>query len=185
MGLAHRKAEIEDEATGAQLAAGLGRLGWHVDRLVDMRHTGAGPAVTAPAFGELPTERVADLRTEWYLEEAIMPDAVGIRDFLVEEDAARARLPRRLTTLGEPDTAFVTVRIEAGAGEIEDAYVTPSARGKGLGTALLHAAIGRAEQDGVRDLWIVADADGRPRELYARLGFAPAWTHWDCVRRPG
>jgi GNAT superfamily N-acetyltransferase len=183
--LSHRKAEIEDETTGAKVAAGLGRLGWHVDRLVHMRRAAAGCDAGAPAVGELSAGQVADLRTEWYLDEGIMPDAAGIRDFLVEEDAARARLPGRLTRLGEPAKAFVTVRIEAdGVGEIEDAYVTPSARGNGLGTALLRAAITRATRDGVRVLWILADADGRPRELYARLGFAPIWTHWDCVRRP-
>jgi hypothetical protein len=27
----------------------------------------------------------------------------------------------------------------------------------------------------IRDLWIVADDDGRPKELYARLGFRPVW----------
>lgn len=172
--------------TGAALAAGLGRLGWHVDRLVHMRRDGTIPAATAtPTVGELPREAVADLQTEWYLEEKIMPDEAGIRDFLVEEEAARAPLPGTLVALGQPRTAFVTLRLEGGASaEIEDAYVSASARGHGLGTALLHAAIARAHESGVRDLWIVADADGRPRELYRRLGFEPVWTAWECVRRP-
>jgi hypothetical protein len=29
---------------------------------------------------------------------------------------------------------------------------------------------------GARDLWIAADDEDRPKELYARLGFRPVWT---------
>jgi hypothetical protein len=32
--------------------------------------------------------------------------------------------------------------------------------------------------------WIVADEDGRPKRLYARLGFAPAWLQYAFVRYP-
>ena len=34
----------------------------------------------------------------------------------------------------------------------------------------------------VRDLWIVADDEDRPKELYARLGFRPAWTAMEFTR---
>ena len=37
----------------------------------------------------------------------------------------------------------------------------------------------------VDDLWIVADDEGRPKELYARLGFRPAWTSIEFLRVPG
>jgi hypothetical protein len=36
----------------------------------------------------------------------------------------------------------------------------------------------------VRDLWIVADDDGRPKQLYARLGFRPAWISMEFLRLP-
>jgi hypothetical protein len=35
-----------------------------------------------------------------------------------------------------------------------------------------------------RDLWIVADDEGRPNELYARLGFRPAWVTMEFLRPP-
>ena len=37
---------------------------------------------------------------------------------------------------------------------------------------------------GVRDLWIAADDDDRPKELYARLGFRPAWTEMEFLLLP-
>ena len=37
----------------------------------------------------------------------------------------------------------------------------------------------------VDDLWIVADDEGRPKQLYARLGFRPVWTSTEFLRAPG
>ena len=53
-------------------------------------------------------------------------------------------------------------------------FVHPEYRGDGRGTAITRAAIEAAGD--VRDLWIVADDEDRPKELYARLGFRAAWT---------
>jgi hypothetical protein len=36
----------------------------------------------------------------------------------------------------------------------------------------------------VQDLWIVADDEGQPKHLYARLGFRPAWTALEALRLP-
>jgi hypothetical protein len=35
-----------------------------------------------------------------------------------------------------------------------------------------------------RKLWIVADDEGRSKELYARLGFRPAWVVVEALRLP-
>jgi hypothetical protein len=50
------------------------------------------------------------------------------------------------------------------------------------GTALTGAAITGAGD--VEDLWIVADDEGRPKQLYGRLGFRPAWTAIQALRLP-
>jgi ribosomal protein S18 acetylase RimI-like enzyme len=60
--------------------------------------------------------------------------------------------------------------------------VRPDRRGRGLGTALTSAAIEAAA--GADDVLIVADDQGRPKELYARLGFRPAWTAMELLRLP-
>jgi hypothetical protein len=51
-----------------------------------------------------------------------------------------------------------------------------------LGTALTGAAISNAGD--VEDLWIVADDEGRPKQLYSRLGFRPAWTAIQALSLP-
>ena len=58
----------------------------------------------------------------------------------------------------------------------------PDDRGGGRGTALTRAAI-EATRD-VEDLWISADDEDRAKDLYARLGFRPAWTAMELTRLP-
>ena len=66
--------------------------------------------------------------------------------------------------------------------EVTQVYVLPEHRGRGLGTALTCAAMSTGES--ARDLWICADDEGRPKHLYARLGFRPAWTTMEFERVP-
>jgi GNAT superfamily N-acetyltransferase len=57
--------------------------------------------------------------------------------------------------------------------EISGLYALADHRGRGLGTALARTAIASVEAD---HLWICADEDDRPKQLYARLGFRPVIT---------
>jgi GNAT superfamily N-acetyltransferase len=63
-----------------------------------------------------------------------------------------------------------------------DVYVRADRRGHGLGTAVTSAAIRSAPP--VRDLWITADDEDRPKHLYARLGFRPVTRQLQFLRLP-
>jgi GNAT superfamily N-acetyltransferase len=80
---------------------------------------------------------------------------------------------------GEP-VGFAQLERIGDAAEVTQVYVRPEYRGGGRGTAITRAAIEAAGD--VEDLWIVADDEGRPKELYARLGFRPAWTSYEFLR---
>jgi len=54
--------------------------------------------------------------------------------------------------------------------------------GAGRGTAVTRAAVEAAGD--LRDLWIIADDEDRPKKLYARLGFRPAWVTMEFLRPP-
>ena len=70
-----------------------------------------------------------------------------------------------------PD-GFVMARIAAGEAEILTLAVAPDARGKGLGRALLQAAINQARGDGATTMFLEVGADNpAARALYASLGF--------------
>jgi ribosomal protein S18 acetylase RimI-like enzyme len=68
------------------------------------------------------------------------------------------------------------------AAEITQVYVHPEHRGRGLGTAITTAAIEAAGD--IEDLWIGADDEDRPKELYERLGFRPVWITLESVLLP-
>jgi GNAT superfamily N-acetyltransferase len=65
-----------------------------------------------------------------------------------------------------------TVWFEAEDCWIEDVFVEESARGTGLGRALVQAALDRADERGCRRVDLDTGADNAPaRALYASLGF--------------
>ena len=86
--------------------------------------------------------------------------------------------------LGTPDTfafhhqdGFVLARTAAGEAEILTLAVAPAARGKGLGRALLQAAINRAQLKGAETMFLEVGADNpQALALYAGLGFAKVGT---------
>ncbi len=82
---------------------------------------------------------------------------------------------------GQP-IAFAQIEREGEAAEIAQVYVRPDRRDGGLGTAITRAAIGAAGDVG--DLWICADADDRPKDLYARLGFRTVARTTEITRFP-
>jgi ribosomal-protein-alanine N-acetyltransferase len=68
---------------------------------------------------------------------------------------------------------FVLARVAAGEAEILTLAVAPHARGQGLGRALLHSAIARAQAQGAQVLFLEVGADNpHALALYAGLGFA-------------
>ena len=70
------------------------------------------------------------------------------------------------------DAGFVLARVAAGEAEILTLAVAPGARGKGLGRALLQAAIGRAHAMGAQTMFLEVGADNPAAlALYAALGF--------------
>jgi GNAT superfamily N-acetyltransferase len=97
-----------------------------------------------------------------------------------ELTAADARLP--LHRLDQPG-GFYLVAWDAGAPvghahlapsplEVQDMYVIPELRGRGIGTALLHAAEDEARSRGATRLTLTVGVDNaRARRLYERHGY--------------
>jgi ribosomal protein S18 acetylase RimI-like enzyme len=61
---------------------------------------------------------------------------------------------------------------------VEDVVVDDTARGRGVGAALVEAALARARQQGARTVDLTSRASrGAANRLYLRLGFAPRETN--------
>lgn len=72
-----------------------------------------------------------------------------------------------------------------GVGQVEDLYVRPDARGRGMAAALLQHGVTDCRRHGASAVVIVADADDTPKSAYARIGFGPVAIKREYVRRVG
>jgi ribosomal protein S18 acetylase RimI-like enzyme len=180
-GFEHRRVGVEPIEAGERIRPGLEALGWKATRLVWMRHEGAAPPGAGPLVERVPYEAAHDLRVAWTYEDFPELDPTGYFEQARAVSEARGVEVLAAHDEGVP-VAFAELERVGDSAEIASVYVHPDHRGTGLGTAITRAAI-EAGSD-ARDLWIVADADGRAREIYERLGFREEMTLLDFLRLP-
>ena len=180
-GLAHRRVDFDLVDAAEPLRAGFEAKGWRALRLLWMRHESPAPPGPDVPVEEVPYDAVHDLRVAWHRED--FPDQdpscyhAQAREVALRRDVQVLAVRERGTPV-----AFAQLERDAAAAEITQVYVHPEHRGGGRGTAMTRAAIEAAGD--VRDLWIAADDENRPKQLYARLGFRPAWTAMEFQRLP-
>ena len=180
-GLSHRRLDFEQISVAEPLRAGFEELGWKALRLLYMRQESSSPAGDDVAVQEIPYDDVHDLRAAWYREDFPDQDPLDYHE-QAREVADRLNAQVLAVVEGGVPVAFAQLDHGGGAAEITQVFVHPQERGRGLGTALTKAAIEAAGP--VEDLWICADDEDRPKELYARLGFRPVLTTLEFTRLP-
>ena len=79
-----------------------------------------------------------------------------------------------LAYLSEKPCGFVASFVGPdGIGQVEDLYVEPEVRRRGLATALIHRAVADCRARGAGPVLICADVDDTPKQMYAAMGFRP------------
>jgi ribosomal protein S18 acetylase RimI-like enzyme len=176
----HRKLEIHDELAGARLRPFFDAAGWVTDRNAVMVREGLGTAHAD--VEEVPLLETRPLRVEWYLsfenDEAEQESLADAQDRISVRRGMRAFVVR---DAGGFPVGFTTLAVGDEAVEIDQLYVTPGARGAGIGARLVETALAAG---GRSTAWVIADDDGRARSLYERLGFETVWLQHAFVRQP-
>lgn len=75
--------------------------------------------------------------------------------------------------------------IESGGQEalVDEMLITPSERGKGIGQKLMQASLNRANEQGVKVVFLETERDNpRSRKLYQKLGFEEEDSIWMSYR---
>jgi ribosomal protein S18 acetylase RimI-like enzyme len=180
-GLAHRRLDFDFADTADPLRRVFETKGWNSQRLLWMRHELALPPRPDTAVEEVPYDSAHNLRVAWYREESPDQDPGDYHAQAREVALRRGARVLVVRRLGLP-VAFAQLEHDRAGAEITEVYVHPEHRGAGLGTAITCAAIAAAGS--VRDLWIVADDEEGPKELYVRLGFRPASRAMQFTRLP-
>lgn len=180
-GLAHRRVDFDLADVAEARRAGFETRGWRAMRLLWMHHEKRLPRGPDAAVDEVPYDAVRDLRVAWLREDFPDYDPAA---HLAEARALAERRGAQVLAVREGGATIAYAQLERAGpnAEITQVYVHPRHRGGGRGSALTRAAIKAAGDVG--DLWIVADDEDRPKQLYARLGFGPAWTSMQFLRLP-
>jgi len=175
-GLQHRRVQIADEATGVSLESGFRELGWEVERLLLMAHhrerDRRPPPGTATQIGleEMKVARELSLRQEPKKKSKdeiaqltdtarLMQEAIGARFYAAH---ASGEVASTCELYSDGSTA-----------QIEAVITLEQHRNKGLGRAVVLTALDVALSEGHDFVFLIADDDDWPKEMYIKLGFDP------------
>jgi ribosomal protein S18 acetylase RimI-like enzyme len=183
----HRQVIVADEAAGARLSGGLAALGWSVDPVLFMS-AGGTPDRPAAAHTVVEVDEPGQraFREEWL--HAWRDDyAPGVVEQLLEQKRVIAAAVDTRFFLAVVDGRPVSVcELYTGDGvaQIEDVGTLQAYRNLGLARAVVLHALESARAAGCDLVFLEADADDWPKELYRRLGFRAIGLIYVFVRKP-
>ena len=185
-GYSHRKIVVPDEAVGSKLAGDFEVAGWDVSKLVFMVHNGEPVSASETQVDEI----VEAVHTA-------AKDEFNRRDPYISEQNVVAQmrgLARRVSEATDKrcfaayvDGAIASVcelYSDGLTAQIEDVTTLEEHRGRGLATAVVRRALHEAQTWGHEMVFLVADSDDWPKELYAKLGFEEAGRTYQFLLKP-
>ena len=172
-GLSHRAVMVFDAELGERLEPQFLALGWNVRRHIWMaqlrepdRHPDLSIVQEVDEADLRPARTAEILRYPWGTEAV-----------------AQQLLDAKLLLGDRATTRFFGVRVDGeivswsdlylaqGVGQVEDVATKEAYRGKGYATAVVLRAVKEARDAGADLVFLVADGDDWPKELYRKLGF--------------
>lgn len=186
-GLLHRKITVDDAAVAERLAPGFTHLGWQTQPLVVMAHRREPDrAPDLSAVDEVSEQALRPARMAAARGNSWSKDPETVRQLLIGKQLrAEATSIRWFTARvdGEP-ASYCELYEDGSTAQIEDVTTLPEHRGKGLASAVVLCALAEARTGGHDLVFLVADADDWPQELYAKLGFDPVGQFYSFLRAP-
>jgi GNAT superfamily N-acetyltransferase len=175
---------VLDDATGARLQPGFAKLGWSSECDVIMVATRpADREVDTSGIQEVSADELVPTWTEsWHLDPHVFSPHVAQQ--LVEN---KRRLPETR------DTRFFAARVDGEIGaycelysdgrtaQIENVFTLERFRKRGLARAVVSRALGDARGAGHDLVFLIADRDDWPKELYGKLGFDVVGRIWEFL----
>jgi GNAT superfamily N-acetyltransferase len=182
--LTHRRAFLERAEVGDRLAPFFKDAGWLVERDVFMMLRRDRDRPAQPGLAREADERAVRAVEAQTIAEQRYGDATVVEELLASR-AAFARAGRaRYFVAGRDgvDASHASLYSDRVVAQVEDVGTVAAARGHGLARAACSAAIDAALSAGHEFVFIVADADDWPKDLYTKLGFDPVGHAWSFSR---
>jgi ribosomal protein S18 acetylase RimI-like enzyme len=183
-GLSHRKIEVYDDTTGARLEPGFKKLGWTSECDVIM-------VASRPPDREVDTAMVDEVDAD----ELVPAWSEGWRldPHVFAEDVARQLIDNKRGLPQTIDTRFFAARVDAEiaaycelysdgrTAQIENVLTLERFRNRGLARATVTRALAEARARDHELVFLIADRDDWPKELYRKLGFDVAGRIWEFL----
>ena len=170
-GIRHRCVMLRDAAAGERLAPGFEALGWTVSRGVVMAQR--RPSTRTPAAVHVDRTDEATLRPTRLADIGRYP--WGTPEVARQLLDARARIPVETRWYavfdGATPVSWTELYLDGGIGQVEAVVTVPEYGNRGYASAVVLHAAAEARRAGAGFVFLCAEADGRPSDLYRRLGF--------------
>jgi ribosomal protein S18 acetylase RimI-like enzyme len=164
---------VPDPELGAKLAPWFAEHGWRIDR-----HLVMAQLREPERAADLSLVREVDEKTLRPARRRLLKGQPWATPELVEQlFAAKALIGERVTArffgieVDGEIISYTDLYVDGADAQIEDVGTLPEHRGHGYATAVILAAIVQAREAGADFVFLVADAEDWPKELYRRLGF--------------
>jgi ribosomal protein S18 acetylase RimI-like enzyme len=171
--LERRMAWFPDGEAGERLAPAFGRLGWRIDRHVVMAQRRRPERTADTALVQQVDERALRPARRRLLEgEPWATPEVVEQLFRAKELIAERVTMKCFAAVVDGEVASYTDLYQRGdVAQIEDVGTLPERRGRGYATAVILKAIAEARGARADLVFLFAEAEDWPKELYRRLGF--------------
>ena len=170
-GLPHRLLFFRNARLGERFAPALQEKGWRVERHVLMAHgRPAERAVDSGIVAEVSAEVIRPAR-----ESQIRSYPWGTPEVAEQLLDAKTHIPvktRFFAVLVDGEVvSYGDLYLDGDVAQVEDVATLPEHRGRGYASAVVLRAVAEARAAGAKLVFLVADAEDWPKELYRKLGF--------------
>jgi GNAT superfamily N-acetyltransferase len=183
-GMPHRKVVADSAESGERLAPQFENMGWKVERVIAMVHSGSVEQERLPLVAEVASEEMLPF---WEEENrAVHPESEELveqltqQNLLIERSIDSRYFARRL------DGRVVSgcqLYSRGGTAQIEAVGTLSTYRNQGLASSVVRRAAWEAFASGHDLVWIMALEDDWPKALYAKLGFSPVGRFFGFTRK--
>jgi ribosomal protein S18 acetylase RimI-like enzyme len=164
---------VPDPELGGRLAPWFDEHGWRIDRHLVMAQFRA-----TEKTADLSLVREQDENALWPARRRLLEDEPWAEPEVVEQlFQAKALIGKRVTArffaveLDGEVVSYADLYVDGADAQVEDVGTLPEHRGQGYATAVILRAIEQARASGAGFVFLVADAEDWPKELYRKLGF--------------
>jgi len=173
-GLSHRRIFTDSPEAAERLAPQFEKLGWKVERLLVMTHSGEVEEETLPLVAEVESEEMIPF---WERENE--------RSHPGNEELVRQLTEQNLVVARSIDCKYFARRLDGkvvsgcqlfsrgATAQIEALGTLEGYRNRGLASSVVKRAVAEAFGVGHDLVWILTEEDDWPKALYAKLGFNP------------